>query len=63
VQITIKLVADMLEVRCAHCLRLLDTLGNRRDAYFRAGDFIDHVCAAPAHQAAFQERINPQIGR
>jgi hypothetical protein len=63
VQITIKLVADVLEVRCAHCQRLLDIHSNRRDAYFPAADFLDHVCAAPVHQAAFQERINPQIQR
>ena len=57
-QITIKLVADVLEVRCAYCQRLLDMQSNRRDAYFPAGDFLDHVCAAPVHHAAFQERIN-----
>jgi hypothetical protein len=63
VQITVKLIANVFEVRCAHCQRLLDTLSNRRDTCFRAGDFLDHVCAAPAQQPAFQERINPQIGR
>jgi hypothetical protein len=35
-QITIKLIADVLEVRCADCQSLLDMHSNRRDAYFPA---------------------------
>ena len=61
-RITINLVADMLELRCEACKQLLETIANKRDSYFRAGDFMDHVCAVPIHDAA-QKRINPQIGR
>jgi hypothetical protein len=62
-RITVKLVADVIELRCEACQQLLETLPDSRTAYFRAADFIDHLCAEPRHEAAMQERVNPQIGR
>jgi hypothetical protein len=62
-KIDIRLHADLFEMRCASCGKLLETIPNRRDSYFRAGDFLDHVCPAPMHEVAEYERVNPRAGQ
>jgi hypothetical protein len=60
-KIDIRLHADMFEMRCAECGKLLETLPNRLDSHFRAADFLSHVCPQPVHEASY-ERVNPRIG-